>query len=136
MDFVKIDVEGFEPRVLDGMKRVTEAMKPVVYMEFNSWALASNSVAHMPFLQQLISEYGFFVYRDRATGMPVFVKTVGETRTFLHDNMIRNGCVDDIVFSLDGEKIRNLAGKMDHPGSPLRHPMMVGLPPEKWSSLK
>ncbi|RZN35320.1 hypothetical protein, partial [Bradyrhizobium sp. Leo121] len=49
-----------------------------------------------------------FVYCDRSTRRPVSVKTVVEARTFLHENMLKNGCVDDIVFSRDLNKIKTI----------------------------
>ena len=36
---VKVDVEGFEPDVLEGGRRVIQGMKPLVIMEVNVWAL-------------------------------------------------------------------------------------------------
>ena len=34
LDFIKIDVEGFEPNVLRGMKETIEQYKPVIYLEY------------------------------------------------------------------------------------------------------
>ncbi|MGH7045882.1 MAG: FkbM family methyltransferase [Stellaceae bacterium] len=36
---IKIDVEGHEPEVISGAKRVIESTRPTVCMEFNSWTL-------------------------------------------------------------------------------------------------
>jgi hypothetical protein len=35
VDFVKIDVEGFESEVLDGMKRTIEKYKPIIFCEIH-----------------------------------------------------------------------------------------------------
>ena len=40
--FVKIDVEGFEPRVLRGMKETLKKYRPIVFIEINEGALADN----------------------------------------------------------------------------------------------
>ena len=39
LDFMKIDVEGYELRVLTGAKNTIEQYQPIVQMEFNSWTL-------------------------------------------------------------------------------------------------
>ena len=39
LDFMKIDVEGYELRVLEGAKNTIEQYRPIVQMEFNSWTL-------------------------------------------------------------------------------------------------
>lgn len=39
LDFLKIDVEGWEPNVLEGAKNTLERCKPIVRVEFNKTAL-------------------------------------------------------------------------------------------------
>jgi len=39
VDFIKIDVEGFEGQVLRGACRVLESYRPIVVMELNHWCL-------------------------------------------------------------------------------------------------
>ena len=39
VDFIKIDVEGFEPAVLRGASRMLAAYQPTVLMELNHWCL-------------------------------------------------------------------------------------------------
>lgn len=39
LDFVKIDVEGFEMNVIDGLRRSIERFRPVVVLELNHWCL-------------------------------------------------------------------------------------------------
>ena len=39
LDFIKIDVEGYELRVLEGARNTIERYRPIVQMEFNSWTL-------------------------------------------------------------------------------------------------
>jgi FkbM family methyltransferase len=41
ISFVKIDVEGHEPNVICGMKRLIETHNPLIYMEFNPWCLSA-----------------------------------------------------------------------------------------------
>ena len=39
LDFIKIDVEGYELRVLKGAQKTIQQYRPIVQMEFNSWTL-------------------------------------------------------------------------------------------------
>jgi len=39
LDFMKIDVEGYELRVLKGAEKIISKYRPIVQMEFNSWTL-------------------------------------------------------------------------------------------------
>jgi len=43
LDFVKIDVEGFEQAVLDGAINSIARFSPLFFMEFNSWCLIAHS---------------------------------------------------------------------------------------------
>ncbi|MEL6495299.1 MAG: FkbM family methyltransferase [Cyanobacteria bacterium J06623_7] len=39
LDLIKIDVEGYELRVLEGARQTINRYRPIVQMEFNSWTL-------------------------------------------------------------------------------------------------
>lgn len=41
-EFVKVDVEGWEPRALKGMRKTIEAKRPMVFVEINAGALRDN----------------------------------------------------------------------------------------------
>lgn len=41
-EFIKIDVEGWEPRALRGMRKTIEAKRPMVFVEINAGALKDN----------------------------------------------------------------------------------------------
>lgn len=40
IDFIKIDVEGYEPNVLAGAAQILAQWRPIIFMEFNAWTLA------------------------------------------------------------------------------------------------
>ena len=48
LDFIKIDVEGYELRVLKGAKDTIDRYRPIVQMEFNSWTLDVQQRICMP----------------------------------------------------------------------------------------
>jgi FkbM family methyltransferase len=65
---VKMDVEGFEPLVLRGMRRLLEENRPILVCEFNVPALESLAAgASAAFLQEL-TELGYSLYEAGAFG--------------------------------------------------------------------
>jgi FkbM family methyltransferase len=60
--FVKIDVEGFECAVLDGMKRLIDEDRPAVVLEINPRMLAARGDSSSELLSRLSSR-GYVVYR-------------------------------------------------------------------------
>ena len=56
IDFIKIDVEGFELEVLRGAKQTIERCKPVIYCEVNHWCLNVFRRLSLPdFIEELFS---------------------------------------------------------------------------------
>lgn len=60
--FVKIDAEGSEPLILDGMKRTLEIFSPILFLEFNFECLQAAGSSAQAFQQRLESD-GFSLYR-------------------------------------------------------------------------
>jgi FkbM family methyltransferase len=108
VDFIKMDIEGFEPVALAGATRLLERDRCVIFMEFNSWCL------------QLLHEFNPFVFA-RALVSAFEFSTVGKDGRlspiepsaidgFMYRNMMQNGCVDDIVLRLrEGAAVPPLA---------------------------
>lgn len=58
VDFVKIDVEGFEGHVIRGAKRMLRNFRPVVVMELNHWCLNAFQRVSVPdFLDQMAETF-------------------------------------------------------------------------------
>jgi FkbM family methyltransferase len=108
IDFMKLDVEGFEPVAISGARRLIERDRCTIYMEFNSWCL------------QLLHEFNPFVFA-KALGATFDLATLGEdgdirplapggVHGFMYRNIMQKGCVDDVVLRLkDGARIPPLA---------------------------
>lgn len=56
--FVKIDVEGFEPKVLKGMMETLRQHRPLVFIEVNDGALADNGFSRKD-IDEVFAELGY-----------------------------------------------------------------------------
>ena len=98
VDFLKIDVEGFEPAVLEGASTLITRFKPPIWMEFNTWCLA--------YLQRFgAREFAYALYESfdvfsvDARGFEVLAGE-GNPLSFLHDNLVLHGTVEDVLLRL------------------------------------
>ena len=98
LDFIKMDVEGYEPAVLDGGRTTIERFAPPVFMEFNTWCLAfihghdARGFAHRlwdAFEVLSVDRSG----RERPAGG-------GSADRFLHDNVVLHGTIEDVLLRL------------------------------------
>ena len=95
LDLIKIDVEGFEPAVLEGAAGVIGTFSPPVFMEFNSWCLSFfHGVSVRDFAYQLWDAFKVCCL-DEAGQEHLAGK--GDAAAFLHDNIVLHGAVDDVL---------------------------------------
>lgn len=93
--FIKIDVEGFEPEVLQGAQATIQRDKPGVFLEFNSFTLiAYGNRNPRTFLEWLVERFPH-VYR-LANGKLRRISGPHDVLDFLHSNLVDNRCVDDL----------------------------------------
>ncbi|MCA0301835.1 MAG: FkbM family methyltransferase [Proteobacteria bacterium] len=70
VDFVKIDVEGAEARVVDGATTVLEKMRPILLLEVNDKALRAQGNCADTLLETLRDKFGYRVFVfSSATGL-------------------------------------------------------------------
>lgn len=109
LDFVKIDVEGFEPDVLAGGAAAIERFRPVIYMEFNSWTLiAYRDLNPRSLLEDLVRRFPHVL----AFGPLGELEPISDRHAmlgFLHRNLVERGCVDDLVLCFDKDWASGLA---------------------------
>lgn len=97
VDLIKIDVEGFELDVLRGATETIRRHAPAIVLEFNSWAITAwADQSPRALLDYIVSEFGSFFY-DGDDGVEVAATDADGLLTFLHRNLTRRGCVDDIL---------------------------------------
>jgi FkbM family methyltransferase len=94
---IKIDIEGFELDALKGAKKIASKENVLFVAEFNSYAIAANGKnSPFVFLENISSLYGkFYGVRD---GEWVCIEAENEMRDFFYQNMVTQGCVEDIFF--------------------------------------
>lgn len=98
LDFIKIDVEGFEEEVLIGAKRTLATLKPKVFIEFNSYSLIEirNENPRL-FLKKLVQTFPSVMWWDGSEWKRV--KSSVEQHLFMHENLMKHACVSDLLCS-------------------------------------
>jgi len=100
VDFIKIDVEGFEEEVLLGGAATLERHRPACLVEFNAWVLQCNRAANpRRVLEAWLARFPA-VHALRGKSPPERI-TAANALDFLHDHMVERGCADDLVLSFD-----------------------------------
>jgi len=97
VNFIKIDVEGFEMDVLNGANDAIARFDPIIFLEFNSWALiAIKNINPREFMEYLRSKF-CSIYRVNQDRTLTPLRTHEDSIVFLHDNLVVHGCVDDLI---------------------------------------
>jgi FkbM family methyltransferase len=89
LDLLKIDTEGFEPQVLEGAKATLERLRPVIYLELNSWALIAHGRRDpLAFLTGLAAAFPWVLRVRRRGGRTLLERVEGapdEVASVLND---------------------------------------------------
>lgn len=94
VSFMKIGCEGHEPEVLAGASAVLVRDRPLLFMEFNSWALNAFG-GHSPAAFAAALWKRFEIHRPGSDGG--LAPAAADPLSFLYDNLFRSGCVSDLV---------------------------------------
>jgi FkbM family methyltransferase len=95
VDLIKIDVEGFEPDVISGARETIARLRPGVFVEVNSFTLiAFRNLNPRTFIESLMATFPFIYWLDQ--GKPRPLRSEGDLLAFIHDHLIKHGCVDDL----------------------------------------
>lgn len=109
VDFIKLDVEGFESDVLYGSANLISNFKPVIFMEFNSVTLTFETrISPYVFAESIWDIFDVYSINNPQGLVPV---SEGDIWTFVLDNMIHHGCVEDVILKMklksDANTIQN-----------------------------
>lgn len=110
VDFIKIDTEGFERAALDGGKGTLQRFSPLIYMEFNSWCMATyNKVCPVTFFQQLAAEFAhvLLVEGGKLRGRLTHTDAI----PFVYDNIGKHGCWQDLALTNNPRHLVHLSGE-------------------------
>ncbi len=108
LDFIKIDAEGFEPAILAGARDTIKRFKPIIFMEFNSWALYfCHRFDPYTFASALWDTFDVLTADEHGELSPA---ANGDLHSFFCKNMTAHGCVDDVVLRVrDGKVVPHFA---------------------------
>lgn len=98
VDFIKIDVEGYEIPVFEGMARTLAEQDVVVQTEFNAWALIAHADVNPRRFLEVLRATGMHVYHSLPKGLKR-LESDADYFAALHHNLVRAGCVTDMVLS-------------------------------------
>jgi hypothetical protein len=89
IDFIKIDVEGFEGHVLRGAKEIMRIHKPIVVLELNHWCLNAFQRTSVPdFLDLLRSLFPVLLAVDQSNYLNLHDE--GERYAVMYHHIIHN----------------------------------------------
>lgn len=100
VDFIKIDVEGFEDRVLAGATKTIECFQPIIILEFNLWCLtAFSKVNALELAQALKKKFKFMGVLRSPPRYPELLTRIAdhEVTRFVHDAIVNAGANYDLV---------------------------------------
>ena len=106
LDFIKIDIEGFEQDALTGAQGTLARFDPLVMLEFNSWCqIAAFDRNPRRFLEWLLDAFAeLHVWRH---GRLQSVREMG-VHAFLHTHLIEHHCNTDLLAARSPERIERL----------------------------
>jgi FkbM family methyltransferase len=94
VDLIKIDVEGCELDVLRGMRFLPRRMRPLIFAEFNAYALiAQGNVSPRRLLDYVQDRFS-----DVETANGKRLASTADFRGFLYENLLHRATVEDLIF--------------------------------------
>lgn len=114
VDFVKIDVEGFEPVVLRSALDQLRIHKPLIFMEFNTWALLSGTRTEpLGFMEWILNTFAMVHVVQPDSPDLLRRVTIDEVESFIEDNIFKHGSLNDLVITDDPERMAYSAAYLD-----------------------
>jgi FkbM family methyltransferase len=106
VDFIKIDVEGFEGEVLTGGQKTEERHTPLYYMEFSSYAISTiGELNPLDLARRVLSEfeYVYLVDRDGYLQGPL-----NDPADLVRTNIVDQGSVSNLLMTNSPKRLEFL----------------------------
>jgi FkbM family methyltransferase len=101
IDLIKIDVEGFEKHVFDGLSHVIEKFKPKIIFEFNTFCMLSygrtNPFDFLTWIEKNFENRFRFSRPGESQDLLIPLPNDGFVVKALHENIVDHGSVDDFL---------------------------------------
>ena len=114
--FIKVDVEGFEPNVLAGARRLIAKACPLMLVEFNSWTLLLQHYDPLTFAGAIWSSFDVLQMFQGERPLP----PSPDPTTFVCTNLTQHGCVTDLLLRPKAE-VSNVHVMTDTPQAAQLH---------------
>lgn len=112
LEFIKIDVEGFEGQVLRGAKQTLSAFKPIVVLELNHWCLNAFQRTSIPdFFDQLRSIFPVLFAVDQSSYLDLH--NGAESYMVMYHHILHNR-FPNIVAAFDEDRLSNFLSVFEH----------------------
>jgi FkbM family methyltransferase len=108
IDFIKIDVEGYEFPILKSSLDLINKYGSLVLTEFNSFALlACSNTNPREFIEWICGNFrSVYALNREAVGEMLTPVTPGD---FLHRNLVSDSCVTDLLITNRADRLKSIA---------------------------
>lgn len=98
IEFIKMDIEGYEYFALKGMKQILEKFKPIILLEINPFFLKGFDINEADF-SNLVSDLGYRLYRyDQGSGkLYLFQSEYQEDNYFMIHKSTKNQAILNLI---------------------------------------
>lgn len=103
VDFIKIDVEGFEEDVLRGGRKTEKKFTPLYFAEFNSFCISAYAQKNPIDLARYILEHFESVFLVHGDGR---LEKKTEPVDLLHENIVHSGSVSNLLMTNSSERLK------------------------------
>lgn len=118
VDFIKIDVEGFEGQVIKGAQQLLRKSQPIVVLELNHWCLNAFQRTSLPdFFDHLRSVFPLLYAVDGRTYLDLHRENESYIVMYRHINKFR---YPNIVAGFNGEKLQRFFADYDNKAPMMR----------------
>jgi FkbM family methyltransferase len=104
LDFVKIDVEGFEDDVLRGGQKTEAAFAPLYFIELNAFCISAyRQMNPYDFAKRILTDFEYVFHVNRRGDLTRLAKN--DAAHLLHKNIVEEGSVSNLLLTNSSERL-------------------------------